>query len=172
MDFKDLVKSRRSIRNFVDKEVSKDLILELLEAARFAPSAGNCQPWHFYVVKNKELLARLGERAYDREWFTKAPLAIVVCVDIPEAERRYKERGRNLYCYQDTAAAIQNILLSAKALGLGSCWIGAFDEEALVDILELDETTRPVAIIALGYPADGPIAPKRKPIEEITSFID
>ncbi|HZK34122.1 MAG TPA: nitroreductase family protein [Bacillota bacterium] len=171
MEFKELVKGRRSIRSFEDRQVPDELLLELLDMARHAPSAGNCQPWHFYLIKNKETLSQLHKRAYDRDWFAKAPVAIVVCADIPEVEKRYMERGRDLYCYQDTAAAVQNILLGAKDLGLGTCWVGAFDEEACSDLLSLDKDMRPVAIIPLGYPAGEPAAPKRKAIEDVATFI-
>ena len=171
MEFRELVRTRRCKRGFKDREVPDDLILELLDAARFAPSGGNCQPWHFYVIKNKDLLDQIHKKAYPASWFIEAPVAIVVCANIPESERRYGERGRNLYCIQDTAAAVQNILLCAKDLGLGGCWVGAFNEENLRELLGLKKDMRPVAIIPLGYPVSEPQAPKRKPIEEIATFI-
>ncbi|NSW91704.1 MAG: nitroreductase family protein [Firmicutes bacterium] len=171
MNFNELVKSRRSIRNYLEKDVSDDLILMLLDSARWAPSAGNCQPWHFYVIKDKEVISQVFEKVYHTDWILKAPVLIIVCADISKSEQRYKERGRVLYCIQDTAAAVQNILLCARELGLGACWIGAFDETNCADILSLSDNLRPVAIIPIGYSVDEPLAPKRKPIDEIATFI-
>ena len=95
----------------------------------------------------------------------------MVCADSPRSEQRYQERGRALYCIQDTAAAIQNILLCAKEAGLGTCWIGAFNETNCAEVLNLNDNLRPVAIIPVGYPANEPPAPRRRPIDEVTTFI-
>ena len=172
MEFIDVIKSRRSIRSFLDKNVPDELILKMLDAARYAPSGGNCQPWHFYVIRNKEMLKQLNEKVYKSSWFAEAPVAIVICANIPESERRYQDRGRNLYCIQDTAAASQNILLCARDLGLGGCWVGAFNEEQCREILGLEKDMRPVVILPIGYPSSEPSAPQRKSIEEITTFIN
>ncbi len=126
MNFRDLVKSRRSLRRFVNTDVPYEMVELLIDAARWAPNAGNRQPWYFVVVKNKELISRLALEAYGMNWLTTAPLIIVVCAVGRRSAIYYGKRGRELYCIQDTAAAIQNILLCAKDLDLGSCWIGAF----------------------------------------------
>ena len=97
---------------------------------------------------------------------------IVVCADIPRSSRRYKERGQDLYCIQDTAAAIQNMLLSVENLGLGACWIGAFDEKNCTEVLRLPSYLRPVALIPIGYPADKPLPTQRRSVEEVTTFIN
>lgn len=171
MDFKALAQSRRSIRGFKQKDVSKDHLIQLMEAAQSAPSGGNCQPWHFYIIRDKSLQLQIKNEACHQEWMLTAPVFIVVCADIKRSESRYAERGRNLYCIQDTAAAIQNILLCAKSLELGTCWCGAFDETKLSEVLHLDIDMRPVAIIPVGYPVNEPAATKRRPIEEIVTFI-
>lgn len=171
MNFNELAKARKSIRKFKPDDVSDDIIMKLLEAAQEAPSAGNCQPWHFYVIKNKDVISRIHERAYSANWILTAPVLIVVCADIQRSESRFGERGRNLYCIQDTAAAIQNILLCATDLGIGTCWCGAFNESAVTEILNLPKDMRPVAIIPLGYASVDNPKPKRIPINEITTFI-
>lgn len=171
MDFLNLLKSRRSIRRFTQEDVSNELIMQLLEAAQSAPSAGNCQPWHFYVIKNEDVKQKIQGYAYNQSFIATAPVVFVVCADILRTEGRYKERGRNLYCIQDTAAAIQNILLCAKNLGLGTCWCGAFSEEEVSKLLNLSDDMRPIAIIPVGYSDASPKGPNRRSIEEISTFI-
>jgi nitroreductase len=169
--FIELAKTRRSIRRFEDKDITKEQLTHLIEAARSAPSAGNCQPWYFYIIKNKKIQAELKECAYGQGFILSAPACITVCTDSKRCEARYGERGKTLYVFQDTAAAIQNILLCAKDMGLGSCWVGAFDEPKAAQILNLPENLRPVALIAVGY-ADQKFEPQnRRPLEEIAAFI-
>ena len=171
-DFLELSKSRRSIRGYKDQDVSKEQLMKLIEAAQSAPSAGNCQPWHFYVVKDKKLQAEMKAGAYNQDFILSASACIVVCTDSKRSEGRYGERGKNLYVIQDTAAAILNILLCAKDMGLGTCWVGAFDEAKIADVLKLPEDFRPVGIIPVGYPANDSYPPQnRRPIEEIVTFI-
>lgn len=177
MDFYELSSSRRSIRSYLDRDVPKDELVKLIEAAQSAPSAGNCQPWHFFVVKDKDLKAKIVEKAYNQNWMLTAPAFIIVCADIQRTTPRYGDRGRNLYCLQDTAAAVQNILLCAKSMGLGTCWVGAFDEEGVRQVLDLKEDVprradlHPVAIIPVGYPASESGTLRRRPIGEIVTFI-
>ena len=171
MDFNELSQSRRSIRGFKQQNISKEDLAKLLEAAQSAPSAGNCQPWHFFVISDTAVMTEIRNKSCKQEFILTAPLFIVVCADIKRSEARYAERGRNLYCIQDTAAAIQNILLCAKSLGLGTCWCGAFDEKALSEVLRLEQDMRPVAIIPVGYPLNENATSKRRPIQEIVTFI-
>jgi len=171
MEFQDLASKRRSIRSYTDREVPGELISQLLDAAHWAPSGGNCQPWHFYVIKNTEILAQLRDRVFTAGWFRQVGTVIVVCAIPEESGARYGERGASLYCLQDTAAAVQNILLCAENLGLGACWCGAFDEEACAEVLRLPDGRRPVALIPLGYPASDPPARPRRPLLEITTWL-
>jgi nitroreductase len=172
MEFLELAKSRRSIRRFKDTDVTKEQLMKLIDAAQAAPSAGNCQPWHFDVVKDKKMQAEMKESAYNQDFVLTAPACIIICTDSKRSESRYAERGKNLYCIQDTAAAIQNILLCAKDMGLGTCWVGAFDESQVAEILNLPEDFRPVGIIPVGYPAEDFKPQNRRPVEEIVTFID
>ena len=171
MSFIELSWKRKSIRNFKSDEVPTEKIILLLDAARSAPSGGNRQPWHFYVIKDAELKKQIYETSGGQLFILQAPVNIVVCADLERTSARYGERGRNLYCLQDTAAAIQNLLLCATEQGLAACWCGAFDEQAISDALNLNENFRPVAIIPLGYAVNEPPKTARMPVEEITTFI-
>ena len=172
LDFAELSKSRRSIRGYKDQDVTKEQLMKLIDAAQSAPSAGNCQPWHFYVIKDKNLQAEMKAAAYNQDFILSSPACIVVCAESKRSESRYGERGRDLYAIQDTAAAIQNILLCAQSMGLGACWCGAFDEEKLSEILSLPEKFRPIAIIPVGYPVNDSYPPQnRRPVDEIVTFI-
>ncbi|RLF23588.1 MAG: nitroreductase family protein, partial [Thermoprotei archaeon] len=108
--------------------------------------------------------------ALGQMWIAEAPVVVVVCANIPRTAWRYGERGRSLYCLQDTAAAIQNMLLAAHALGYGTCWVGAFDEEEVSRILGLPDHVRPVAIVPIGKPAESPIPPPRRPLDEVVHW--
>ena len=172
MSFIDLAKARKSIRKFKDKEIPKEMITTLLKAAKAAPSAGNCQPWTFYVITRKALISAIAEESLGQNFAGTAPLMIVVCADAPRSSARYLERGSSLYCIQDTAAAVQNILLCAHDIGLGACWCGAFDEADVAKKLDLPQNLRPVALLPIGYPAQIPVLRLRRPISEISVFIE
>jgi len=164
------IKTRRSIRSFTDEDVSNEDIERILDAARYAPSAGNIQPWIFIVVRDEKIKMRLSEAALGQFFIEEAPVVIVVCADEERSRRGYGDRGAKLYCIQDTAAATQNILLAAHALGLGACWIGAFNEEEVKKILNIPEGVRPVAIIPIGHPAEKPRIIFKRPLSEIVRY--
>jgi len=161
------IKTRRSIRAFTQEEISDDEIEKILDAARWAPSAGNIQPWIFVVVRNPETKRRLSEAALNQFFINEAPVVIVVCADQERSGMGYGSRGINLYCIQDTAAATQNILLAAHALGLGACWVGAFNEEEVRHILRVPRGVRPVAIVPIGHPAEKPGVVFKRPLSEV-----
>ncbi|MFA6255249.1 MAG: nitroreductase family protein [Patescibacteria group bacterium] len=154
MDFWKVLKSRHCVRSFdSNKPVADEQIEKLINAAKMAPSAGNCQDWEFVVVKEKEKKQQLIEQAisFRQSFVAKAPIVIVVCVDSNKTKDHYGERGHDLYSIQDTAAATQNLLLATTALGLGACWVGAFDENKTREVLNLTDNLRPVVIIPVGY---------------------
>ena len=171
MDFIELAESRRSIRDFQQKSIPREDLLKLIRAAQSAPSAGNWQPWHFHVISDKALQREIRNQCGNQEFMMAAPVFIVVCALTKQNRSSYGIRGRKLYCIQDTAAAIQNLLLCAKSLGLGACWCGAFNEENVQKILCLQKDTRPVAVIPVGYPASEPEPTWRRPLEESVTFI-
>ncbi|MEM3703685.1 MAG: nitroreductase family protein [Candidatus Bathyarchaeia archaeon] len=170
MDVFEAIMGRRSIRAFQSRDVPFEIVEKLIEAARWAPSAGNIQPWEFVIVRNPETKKRLAEAALGQSFIEEAPVVIVVCADEERSASGYGSRGRTLYCIQDTAAAIQNIHLAAYALGLSTCWVGAFREDEARKILKIPEGVRPVAIIPVGYPAESPTPRSRRPLKQIIHY--
>lgn len=167
MELFEAIKKRRSIRAFEPKPVPEELIDKILEAARWAPSAGNRQARDFIIVKDKDTKRMLSQAALDQDFIEEAPLDIVVCANGDRSARRYGERGMQLYSILDAAAAVQNLLLAVYALGLGACWVGAFRDGWVSEILNLPTWLRPIAIIPLGYPAERPRPTPRMPIEQL-----
>ncbi len=173
MDLWTVIDRRYSVRCFGPAEVTAPVVHKILAAATRAPSAGNLQPWHFVVVRRDEVKRALAEAAYGQSFVAQAPVVIVVCADPERSAMGYGSRGRNLYCLQDTAAAIEHILLAATALGLGSCWVGAFDESAAARVLRLSSALRPVAMVPIGQPvAESAGQTARRPLSEVTSFVE
>jgi nitroreductase len=173
MDLWEAIKERRSIRRYVQgRDVPTETVKQLLQAAITAPSAGNRQPWHFVVVRDAEAKQGLADAAYGQQFVGQAPVVIVVCADPTRSASRYGGRGSELYCLQDTAAATENILLGVTALGLGACWVGAFDERAATTVLDLPSHLRPVVMIPIGHPGERFVRrTPRRPLSEITTFI-
>jgi nitroreductase len=167
MDLSDAITKRRSIRTYKKQDLPQAIIEKLLEAARWAPSAGNVQPWAFVVVSSQKIKQNLSIAAYGQKDLEEASIVIVVCADEKRAAESYGLRGKTLYCIQDTAAAIQNILLTVHSLGLGSCWIGAFKEDEIRIVIGAPNEMRPIALIPIGYPNESPPARNRRPINEI-----
>ena len=170
LDVFEAIKSRRSVRAYTSDRVSDKDVESLIDAARWAPSAGNIQPWEFVIVRDAKIKRRLSAAALDQTFIEEAPVVIVVCADQDRSGWGYGGRGVYLYCLQDTAAAIQNMLLAACALGLGACWIGAFHEEEVERILKTPRGIRPVAIVPVGHPAEKPMAPPKRSIGEIVHY--
>lgn len=152
-DVMDAIRERRSTRSFKPDRVEEATLGRILEAGASAPSAGNLQPWRFYVIFNQELKQSLVEAALGQKFLAEAPVVIGVCALPEQSADRYLERGRSLYCIQDTAAAIQNILLAAEGFGLATCWVGSFDEKLVSAALGCNSGERPVALIPLGFAA-------------------
>jgi nitroreductase len=162
-----MIRDRRSIRAFSDRELSDEDAELLVEAACCAPSAGNLQPWAFIIVRDLETKKKLVQAANGQSFIAEASVVFVVCAILERSASRYGSRGRELYCLQDTAAAVQNLMLTAVANGLGSCWVGAFDERKAAWAVGLPEGVRPVAIIAVGYPAVSPSPRRRRHLSNV-----
>lgn len=169
MELKEAIQDRRSIRRFGKKEVPREFIIELIELGHMAPSAGNLQARDFVVVEDQDTRRKLGRAALDQDFIAEAPVAVVVCANL-ERIAHYGVRGVTLYCLQDAAAAVQNMLLAIHDKGLGCVWVGAFDEEEVSRILNLPNFIRPVAILPIGEPLSQPEARKRIPVEELIHY--
>jgi nitroreductase len=148
MSVLDLLRRRRSIRKYQSAPVEAEKLAAVLEAARLGPSAANLQPCHFIVVSKPEVRESL-RAVYKAEWFVSAPVIVVGCVDSKVAWRR---RDGEDYGKVDVAIAMQNLVLAATELGLGTCWIAAFDEGGAKRALGVPEDVRVVALTPLGYP--------------------
>ncbi|TKJ31047.1 MAG: nitroreductase family protein [Chloroflexi bacterium B3_Chlor] len=174
MDFWQVLEGRRSVRSFNgERDVPSEIVTRLLQAAIRAPSAGNCQPWYFFVVRNQSAKRALAQAALNQWFLSEAPVVIVVCAEPERSAIRYGDRGRRLYSLQDTAAAIENLLLAAVASGLGACWVGAFDEEEASLALDLPSHLRPVAIVPVGYPARRPsLSTDRRRLDAVVKEIE
>ena len=135
-----------------------------------SPTAGNIQPWRFTVVRTPKARERLAGAMHQR-WAASAPVIIVVSVDSRPCFARYGDRGEQLYAIQDTAAAVQNILLAAVDRGLASCWIGAFDEVAVRDSLDIKAPITPIAVLPIGYSAESGTRPERRPLSDLVTWL-
>ncbi|NJD53378.1 MAG: nitroreductase family protein [Candidatus Methanoperedens sp.] len=166
MEFMEVIKGRRSVRKFKDLAVGEEIIEELLKAAQMAPSAGNLQARDFIIVTSKITKQKLTKAALGQSFIEQAPVVIVVIANIERSSRIYRSRGE-LYAIQDATAGIENMLLTAYSMGLGTCWIGAFDENAVSELLGIPDKTLPVAIISAGYPDEQPVMPPRIAMEKI-----
>jgi nitroreductase len=171
-DLMKIIKERRSVRLYdLKQDVPADLVQQILEAAIWAPNAGNVQPWHFFITRDRTLKGQIVRAAYGQSFIAEAPVVIIVCANLEEASFSYGSRGAELYCIQDTAAAVQNMLLMAHSLGIAGCWIGAFDEKSVARIIASTRTLRPVAVVPLGYPAEFPKPPVRKQLDTVITTL-
>jgi len=177
MNFSELIQKRRSVRKYSDRPVAKEDLLKCLEAARIAPSACNSQPWHYIVIDEPELRKRVAARIfsglYSMNQFAKeAPVLVAVVSEKMKflAAVGSQVRGTQ-YALMDVGIACEHLILQAQELGIGSCWMGWFDEKALKEELRIPKNKKIDIVIALGYPAEEKIVPKtRKVLAEISSF--
>ena len=177
MSFMDLIQKRRSVRRYADQPIAKEDILKCLEAARLAPSACNSQPWHFIVIDEPGLRKRVADRIFSgiysmNKFAQEAPVLVAV---VSEKSRLLASIGGQVrdtrYRLVDLGIASEHLILQAEELGIGSCWIGWFDEKALKKELKIPHDKKIDIVIALGYAAEDKIVPKiRKSLEEISSF--
>jgi len=167
MSFLELAKKRYSVRKYKDQPVEREKLLQVLEAARNAPSACNFQPWHFIVLTDETIKSKVAE-TYPRDWFKKAPVVIVACGDHSVSWKRADEKDHRDV---DLAIAVEHMALAAAELGLGTCWICAFDAKRCHEILALPDNLEVIALLPLGYPEEERIPDKnRKRLEEIVTW--
>ena len=195
LDLLNVITNRRSVKEYSPKKVSEEAIFRVLDAARWAPSAHNAQPWRLIVIQDFATKQRLS-RAMANRWnkdmskngvsknqresllrasverFEKAPIIIIACLTMENMDEYPDEQRKKIeyvMAIQSVAAAIQNMLLTAHGEGLGSCWFSAplFCRDVVRTILKIPQNVDPQALITLGYPAYRPDAPPRKPLQEI-----
>jgi nitroreductase len=171
LDVIETISARQSIRAFKDQEISSEQITTLLKAMIASPSAGNRQPWRIYVVRDEKVKRNLAIGAHDQTFIEEAPVVFVICRVPEESGARYRNRGRELYSIQDTAAMTQNLLLAAYALGLGSCWVGAFNDSAIATAINCSQGELPVAVVPVGYPNESPQRRQRRSLDSVVHFL-
>jgi len=177
MTFSELVQKRRSVRRYSNRPVAKEDILKCLETARLAPSACNSQPWHFIVIDEPELRKRVAARIFSglygmNKFAKEAPVLVAVVSEKMKFLAAVGSQVRDTrYFLTDIGIACEHLILQAEELGIGSCWMGWFDEKALKEEMNIPRNKKIDIVIALGYAAEDKIIPKaRKSLEEISSF--
>lgn len=168
MEVLEAIRKRRSIRKYKRDPIQEDAFQRILEAGRLAPSGKNFQPWKFIIVRDEGIKRKLAEASARQYFIAEAPIIIVAC-GFPE--QSYARLGRYMSSWVvDVAIAVEHMMLQATAEGLGTCWIGAFEEKEVKKILQVPEEVRVLGLTPLGYPAENPEARPRKPLEQIISY--
>jgi len=165
MEVYEAMEKRYSVRDYTDQPVEKEKLERVLNAARIAPSAGNRQDWKFVVVTDTELRKEMAAAA-DQKLLAKAPVVIAGVATNPERQMRCKVLSGTV----DLAIAIDHIALAATAEGLGTCWIGSFDQDACCNLMEIPAGAKIIELLVLGYPADAPKEKSRKTMDEVICY--
>lgn len=167
MEFYDLIEKRYSVRAYDARPVEEEKLHKILQAANLAPTAANRQPFRIIVFQTEGRENEL-TRIYPRDWFVQAPLVLCMCA--VKSEGWVRRDGKN-YAEIDATIAMDHLILAAADLGLGTCWVAAFDPQATREVLKLNDDLEPVAMTPLGYPADSWRPKKRKSLSEIVCYL-
>jgi len=168
MNILEIMRRRQSVRKYQATPVPDDVLARVLEAARVAPSGKNLQPWKFIIVRDPETKAKLAEASLNQRFIAEAPVVIVAC-GFPD--NCYAKMGRYMKSWPvDVAIALEHLILQAAEDGLGTCWIGAFEETEVKSILGVPEEAKVLALTPLGYPGERPGFRGRKSLDEIVSY--
>jgi len=166
MDFFKTIENRHSIRAFTPELIEDEKLEKILEAINLAPSAGNLQAYEVVLVKDAVQKKKLVEACMGQSFIAAAPVVLVFCAN-PERASRYGERGKDLYSIQDATIACTHAHLAAASLGLGSCWIGAFDPKKVSEIIGAPFGLEVVAVLPIGYPAKEPNPTGRRKLGDL-----
>ncbi|MBU1203951.1 MAG: nitroreductase family protein [Nanoarchaeota archaeon] len=169
MDMFEAMEKRYSCRNYLKRRVSEEDLALILDAGAKAPNAGNLQNWIFIIARDENKKEQLTKASLNQRWMMGSDLFIIICSDSEPSKRFYSEKGKT-YDMQNCAAAAENMLLMAAAIGLGACWVGSFNQEAVSRILKLPGNITPQAVITLGYPAEKYKKEKRSSLDAFTHF--
>lgn len=182
MDVLEAIYQRRSVRTFTDEPVPDELLWQVIEAGTWAASAGNMQAWEFVIAKDPDARRKVVDTTdagttaragvYTQEWMMAAPVIVIVCYDVKRMTARYGPiKGRELLTKLDCMGCVQNMLLAATHLGLGSCVAVGFDPVALKATLPIPKEIEPFLLVPLGYPAYHPQPPFRLPVEDVVRLV-
>ncbi len=171
-DFFETVRHRHSIRRYqVDMPIEPEKLHAILEMACAAPSAGDRQAYRIVVVRDAAARGRLARAAGEQGFIAEAPACLVFCAEPERSAERFGERGAQLYALQDTTIAAAYAQLAVVAAGMGSTWVGYFDEAAVREALGLDPLLKPLALLAVGYPAELPEPKPRRRLDEVVGYL-
>jgi nitroreductase len=171
MDLFEVVEKRRSIRAFQDRPIEREKLDRILQAANQAPSAGNLQAYAIFVAIGPAQRALLAAATLGQDFLAKAPVILVFCTHAARNAERYRQRGARLYALQDATIACTFAMLAATALGLGSVWVGAFDDDAVHAAIQAPEGMFPVAMLPLGYSAEEGQVRSRREIGDLVHVL-
>lgn len=164
----DVIQKRQSVRKYKEDPIPEKALMRVLEAARLAPSGKNFQPWKFIIVKDKALKEKLAQASAGQFFMAEAPIIIVGC-GFPD--NCYAHMGRYMKSWSvDVTIALEHLILQAQEEGLGTCWIGSFEEDEVKAILNIPENVKVLALTPLGYPDEIPRFRRRKSLDEIISY--
>jgi len=170
MEFTALIGHRRSIRAFQSRSIDVEILQSIFEAVNLAPSAGNLQAYEIYVVADITQRADLARAALGQEFIAEAPVVLVFCANPARSAVRYRDRGMKLYSIQDATIACTYAMLAATDRGMGSVWVGAFDEREVRRALAIPDDLLPVALLPVGYPAESPTPKPRRPLRDLVKM--
>jgi len=162
MDLFEVIKARKSVRAYQAKDVALDQLNTILSTLLQAPSAGNLQALKVYIVRDAKRKLALAGAALNQEFLAQAPLVLVFCADRERSANRYHKRGEQLYSLQDATIAATYAQLAATALGLATCWVGAFNEDEVGKIMEVPPGQHPIAMLPIGHAAEVPAPTPRR----------
>lgn len=170
-DFFQTVRHRHSVRQYLVQDVGRDKLHAILETASAAPSAGDLQSYRIVVVQDPATRQALRLAAGNQDFIAQAPVCMIFCADPQRAAEKYGTRGRNLFAMQDATIACAYAQLAVVAAGMGSTWVGQFDEQLVREALRLDGRFLPVAMLSIGFPAAMPELTPRRHLEDVVQYI-
>jgi nitroreductase len=171
MDLFETIQARQSVRAYQSTQVEAEKLEAVLAAANQAPSAGNLQGYEIYLTRDNKVKQALAKAAWNQGFLAQAPVVLVFCTHAARSAARYRERGKRLYCLQDASIAAAYAQLAATALGLATCWVGAFDDEQVARAIDLPPGQRPVAILPVGCPGESPLRTPRRSLADLVHHV-
>jgi len=178
MSILESIQDRRSARTYTSRPVNEQMVNELLESARVAPSGSNAQPWRFIVVRSDAMRRQLASVCHDQQWMAEAPVHIVCVADVQAQFKEYHALSVDEYSPEPevkrvircTAIGIEHLVLQAQSLGLSTCWVAWFAQEDIRPLLGIPEDKFVVAVITVGYSNDRPAPRPRKALDEMVHY--
>lgn len=172
------IRTRRSIRKYTDQPVTDEIVMQLLESARLAPSGSNTQPWHFIVVRSEAMRQQLAKVAHNQKWMADAPVNLVCVADarcrisesVPVSLEETSPLVETKQIIRDMSIAVEHIVLEAESLGLGTCWIAWFEQKDIRPVLNIPSDKYVLCILTVGYPGEKPAARPRRKLEDIVHY--